>query len=142
MSYDIKIIDSDKDIIKTFPIMKSLVKDIKKDCFLERVKAKKLLWYNMVGLYNNKKLISLIWFRFYEYFSCGKFLIIDDFVTHEKYRGMGFGTMIFDRIIKYAKKNNCSEIQLDSNISRYRAHKFYMNMWMKISHHHFSLNIN
>ncbi len=142
LNYDIKIIQDDKDIKKCFPIMQSLVNNLQKNTFLEKVKRKKSLWYNIVWLYKNDEIISLIWFRFYEYFSCGKFLIIDDFVTHEEYRNMWFGTIIFNWIIEYAKTNNCSEIQLDSNITRYKAHKFYMNMGMKITNHHFSLNIN
>jgi GNAT superfamily N-acetyltransferase len=136
----IQLIDNDDQKINScFSIMKQLVPSINKNDFLDQVKRKYKYGYKLVVLEVDNKVLSLAGIRFYEYFGCGKFLIIDDLVTKKDFRGKGYGKRIFEWIKSYARKNGCSEIQLDSNINLFKAHKFYMNMGMNISHHHFSL---
>lgn len=138
---EILVAENDDEIISCFNIMKQLVNSINKKDFLSQVKNKYNMWYKLVFLRMNNKIISIIGIRTYEYFGCGKFLIIDDFVTDKKERGKWYWTKMFQWVKNFAKENQCSQIQLDSNIERYQAHKFYMDMGMKISHHHFSITL-
>jgi GNAT superfamily N-acetyltransferase len=137
----IKLINNDQEINNCFPIIKQLIPKISKKNFIDQIKIKYEYGYRLVALKIDNKIISVADIRFYEYFGCGKFLIIDDFVTDKYMRSKGYGKKVFEWIKKYALKNNCSEIQLDSNINLHKAHKFYMNMGMNISHHHFSITI-
>jgi GNAT superfamily N-acetyltransferase len=139
---DIKIVKNDEEILECFDLIQQLVNSIKKNNFLEQVKRKYEYGYKIVRLKKQEKIISIIGIRIYEYFGCGKFLIIDDFVTDKKMRNQGYGKIIFEWVVKYAEEHQCSQIQLDSNIELFKAHKFYMSMGMNISHHHFSLILN
>lgn len=138
---EILIAKNDDEILQCFDIMKQLVNSINKNNFLLQVKRKYEMGYRLVFLKINNEVVSIIGTRIYEYFGCGKFLIIDDFITDKDKRGKGYGKKIFNWVKKFVKENQCSQIQLDSSIELYKAHKFYMNMGMNISHHHFSITL-
>jgi glucosamine-phosphate N-acetyltransferase len=57
----------------------------------------------------------------------GKVGHIEDIVIDNKYRGKGFGKLIVDYLINYAKTNNCYKVILvssDKNIEFYQKNKF------------------
>jgi hypothetical protein len=83
---EIKIMKIDEDIKKCFFIMKQLVKNLDESEFLKQVKRKQKNDYKLISLIKNNKIISVAGIRVYEYFACGKFLIIDDLVTDKKMR--------------------------------------------------------
>jgi len=138
----ITFLKTDAEKKDSFKIMKQLVSKLEEKSYLKQIKRKEKFGYKLLAIKDKDKIISLAGIRFYEYFGCGKFIIIDDFVTNKKYRKLGFGTKLFDWIKKYAKKENCSEIQLNSSIKRHKAHKFYKKQGMKITNYHFTKKIN
>lgn len=64
---------------------------------------------------------------------------IEDLVAAASDRSKGFGGALFDWIVEYACKENCKEIRLVSHVTRYQAHRFYLNKGMIIDAHFFSM---
>ena len=138
---EIKQLKTDQEILSCFAIMKQLVNSIKRNSFIEQIRRKEKMGYKLYALKVKNEIVSLIGIRIYEYFGCGKFLIIDDLVSDEGKRDNGYGGILFQWAIDYARNIKCNEIQLDSSIGLFQAHKFYFNKEMKISNYHFTLNI-
>ncbi len=138
---NIEQINTNQEILNCFQIMKQLVTSVEEKGFIKQIRRKEKKGYMLYALKMDGLVVSIIGIRIYEYFGCGKFLVIDDLVTNEEHRNKGYGKLLFQWALEYAKKIKCNEIQLDSSIDLFKAHKFYFNMGMKITNYHFTLNI-
>ncbi len=133
----IKFAYKNEDKLACFSLLKQLIKDLEKKDFLDKLKQKKGYGYKLVFLKDHEKIIAVAGFKFYYSFRFGKYLEIDDFVVDKDKRRNGYGKVLFNWLSKYAEKNNCSSIQLNSRIKLNKAHKFYEKVGMKISHYRF-----
>lgn len=77
--------------------------------------------------------------RITEMLARGKFLYVDDLITDETNRSRGFGDALFDWMVQYARENDCEELNLDSGVHRFAAHRFYFRKRMHIHAYNFSL---
>ncbi len=59
---------------------------------------------------------------------CQQFMVIENVVVLEEYRGKGVGKMILTHLESIAYSNNCSYIILVSSSDRINAHKFYRSL--------------
>lgn len=66
---------------------------------------------------------------------------IIELVIHESSRGQRIGDSLFQAAKKFAKENNCSQLELCTNVRRLRAHQFYEKQGMNKSHHCFTLTL-
>ncbi|QIK53716.1 GNAT family N-acetyltransferase [Dysgonomonas sp. HDW5B] len=66
---------------------------------------------------------------------------IIELVIHESSRGQRIGDSLFQAGKKFAKENNCSQLELCTNVRRLRAHQFYEKQGMNKSHHCFTLTL-
>jgi ribosomal protein S18 acetylase RimI-like enzyme len=53
---------------------------------------------------------------------------IENVITSEKHRRKGIGKKMIETAIKYAKKENCYKVVLQSGVKRTTAHKFYESL--------------
>ena len=81
--------------------------------------------------------VSILGFRVEEFLWPGITLYIDDFATLSTSRGKGFGHILMEWTINYAKDLNRDQVSLDSGYSRTDAHRFYLNHKFIINSHHF-----
>ena len=56
------------------------------------------------------------------------YALIENVVTHRDYRRRGFGKVVIDKAINYAKEKDCYKIMLLSDSSRTEAHRFYESL--------------
>jgi GNAT superfamily N-acetyltransferase len=80
-------------------------------------------------------------YRIYDLLFSGRTLYVDDLVTLAKDRSRGFGGQLVDWLIAEARREKCQELTLDSGVHRFEAHRFYLMKRMKISAHHFTLDL-
>ena len=52
-------------------------------------------------------------------------MYVFDLVTDERYRAEGYGKMMLEYLVDYAKVGMCENIVLSSGFQREAAHKFY-----------------
>lgn len=135
----IKIAESEEEIRKCFPIMTELRPHFTDEYeFVKQVKRQienhdfRLVFLDDNGI----KAVGGI--RIGEWLARGNYLEIEDLVTTADARSKNYGSQLFDWIEAYARQENCREIKLVSAVTRYGAHKFYLNKKMVLDAHFFS----
>lgn len=102
--------------------------------------------YRLVGAFDNSSgaALSIIGFRELWSTAHGHYMYIDDVSTLETARGNGFADELIRWVIAEAKRHRCDGIHLDSGVGsdRAAAHRLYMRNQMRISAHHFSLEVD
>jgi GNAT superfamily N-acetyltransferase len=65
-------------------------------------------------------------------------LYVDDLVTMSDARSTGVGRMLLGALARRAQAAGCAALDLDSNVQRADAHRFYMREGLTISSFHFA----
>lgn len=136
-----KIARTEDEIRNCYPVMAELRPHLSEEEFGAQVKRQmKNSNFRLVYLIDEEiKAVGGI--RVAEWLAGGKCLEIEDLVSKDGERSKGYGGELFDRIVEYAKQENCNEVKLVSHVKRYGAHRFYLNKRMDISAHYFSLEL-
>ena len=142
MSFNIKFAKTDTDIRRCYPVMALLRPHLGPDEFLAQVKRQAAdLGFQLIYLAERGDVLAAAGIRIGEWLSGGKYLEIEDLVTSENARSSGHGGRLFDWIVEMSKTEGCAEVRLVSNVTRYDAHRFYLNKRMKIQAYYFSMEL-
>ncbi|MBA3806337.1 MAG: GNAT family N-acetyltransferase [Acidobacteria bacterium] len=142
MTAQIRSAESDEEIRNCFNVMAELRPHLTEEEFLRRVKRQKSDdKYTLAFLEDESEVKAVAGFRVSECLAWGKFLYVDDLVTKSDERSKGYGQALFDWIVAYARESRCNELQLDSAVHRFGAHRFYLLNRMDITCHHFGLKL-
>ena len=137
----IAVAKTDDEIQNCYAVMAELRPHLKPDAFLRKVKRQvENSGYKLVYL-TDGEVKAVGGFRISEWLAGGKYLEIEDFVAKDGERSKGYGGELFDWIVDFAKRENCNQIKLVSRVTRFGAHRFYINKRMNIEAHYFSLNL-
>jgi len=109
--------------------------------FVERVLGQQKQGYKLAFVESDGQVRAVAGYRFLESLFSGKFLYLDDLVTRESDRSRGFGGELLDWLIEQAREHDCENLELDSGIQRFDAHRFYFAKRMDISSYHFRIKI-
>ena len=135
----IKIAETDEEIKNCYAVMSQLRPHLSIESFVAQVKRQiENSNFQLVYLSENE-IKAVAGIRIAEWLAGGKSLEIEDLVSKENERSKGFGGALFDWIVEYAKRENCSRTKLVSHVTRFGAHKFYLYKGMIIEAHYFSL---
>src|SRR5207249_10001646 len=109
--------------------------------FVERVQRQQKDGYRIVYLEAGGKIRAVAGYQLSESLFAGRFLYVDDLVTSAKDRSAGFGSQLFDWLVRFARAQKCQHLELESGVQRFDAHRFYLMKRMSISSHHFTLKL-
>lgn len=138
----IKIAESDDDILACYPVMLELRPHIAHADFLPQVKRQMgESGFQLVYLSDGGEVKAVAGIRVAEWLARGKSLDLEDLVSTENDRSKGYGGQLLDWVMTYARESGCSGIRLVSHVSRYRAHRFYLNKGMILDGHFFSMEL-
>jgi len=138
----VRLAETDADIEQCFPVIVQLRSNLTRSTFVERVKRQcQKDGYRLVYVEDANAVRAVAGFRIGEMLSRGRFLYVDDLVTDASDRSKGYGSILLDWVVEYAKSQNCGCLDLDSGVQRAEAHRFYFRKGMQISAYHFSLEI-
>jgi hypothetical protein len=141
MSGRIFLAKEDQEIRDCYAVMAELRPHVEPEEFLVRVKRQmEIAGYHLAYL-TDGEVKAVAGFRISECLAWGKFLYVDDLVSKSVDRSQGYGGALFDWLVGYAKEAGCDEFHLDSNVRRFKAHRFYLNKRMAIECHHFGLKL-
>ena len=136
----IAIARSPEEIRRCYPVMHELRTDlVNEQEFLERVQRQQHEGYILAFLETDDEVRAVAGYRYLESLFSGKFLYVDDLVTGAADRSRGFGARLLDWLIEEARAGNCDQLELDSGVQRFDAHRFYFARRMKIASYHFSI---
>jgi GNAT superfamily N-acetyltransferase len=142
MNYHIELAKSIEELLLCFPVVQELRTHLTRDEFLVQVQRQQQQYgYQIAFLHTDRIVKSVAGFRLSECLALGKFLYVDDLITRSGYRSQGYGEVLFDWLIDYAKIHNCNQLHLDSGVQRFDAHRFYFRKRMTISSYHFYLDL-
>ncbi|MGZ4617927.1 MAG: GNAT family N-acetyltransferase [Frankiaceae bacterium] len=68
-------------------------------------------------------------------------LYVDDLVTASHARSSGVGRLLLQELRERAGAAGCTVLDLDSGVTRFDAHRFYLRERMRIQAHHFALSL-
>jgi GNAT superfamily N-acetyltransferase len=109
--------------------------------FVERVMRQQRDGYLLSYLEAEGEIRAVAGYRFVESLFSTKFLYVDDLVTRAQDRSRGFGGRLFDWLVEQARKHGCDNLELDSGVQRFDAHRFYLIKRMHISSYHFRIKM-
>jgi len=110
--------------------------------FVRRVLHQQQSGYLLAFVEANGEIRAVAGYRFLESLFSGKFIYVDDLVTRDRDRSQGFGGQLLDWLVEQARASGCDNLELDSGVQRFDAHRFYLTKRMKIASHHFSIATN
>ena len=130
------------EVARCFPVMRQLrthFDDMEK--FVAQVERQRGDGYRMAFVENDGAVRAVAGYRMMESLYAGRFCYVDDLVTDEGGRSLGYGGTLFDWLVAEARATGCAKLELDSGVQRFAAHRFYLAKQMIISSHHFSLEL-
>lgn len=98
--------------------------------------------YELAALEDGGEVRAVAGFRVLENLASGRLLYVDDLVTHERDRSLGYGARLLAWLEERARADGCRTIQLHSGTQRLRAHRFYFAQGMTIGSFKFSRDLN
>jgi GNAT superfamily N-acetyltransferase len=138
----ITIAESEADIRRCHAVMCELRPHFEKaEKFIERVQRQGRDGYRLAFLEVDNEVSAVAGYRFLESLFSGKFLYVDDLVTRARDRSRGYGSLLLDWLEEQARRHGCENLELDSGVQRFDAHRFYFLKRMHISSYHFRLQI-
>ena len=138
MNRKITLAESEQEVLDCYPVMAQLRPHIKRDEFVLTVKRlAEVAGYRLAYL-TDDEVKAVAGFRISEWLAGGKYLEIEDLVAASEARSKGYGGELFDWLVRYAEDNGCNQIRLVSRVTRFDAHRFYLNKRMIIEAYYFS----
>ena len=141
MNTQIVLASSDSEINACYPVMAELRPHISCEQFLPRVRRQMEIADYQLACAIDGDVKAVAGFRISENLAWGKFFYVDDLVSKSDDRSKGYGGVLFDWLVDYARENRCDEFHLDSGVQRFRAHRFYLIKRMEIDAHHFGMKL-
>ncbi len=135
-------VETAADLARCFPVVRELRAHLcTADEFALRVNRQRAEGYRLVALEAGGEVVAVAGYRFGEKLATGRYLYVDDLVTLAAERSCGHGGRLFDWLVERAREAGCAELQLDSGVQRFDAHRFYLVKRMAIRCHNFRLTL-
>lgn len=138
MNSKITLAESEQEVLDCYPVMAELRPHIKRDEFVSTVKRLAEIAGYQLAYLTDSGVKAVAGFRISEWLAGGTYLEIEDLVATSGGRSIGYGGELFDWLVKHAEENGCSQIRLVSRVTRFDAHRFYLNKRMIIEAYYFS----
>lgn len=113
----IRLLETDADILAAFPLMSVLRDRIKAETFLAEIRRQQRDGYQLIGGFVDGRLVALAGSRPGHTLSRGEHVFVDDLVTDPDRRGDGHGTAMLAWIAARAKAAGVPRIYLDSRLT-------------------------
>lgn len=133
----IQIAETTAEINACYVVMAQLRPQYKQDAFLTQVQRQMKDGYHLASLSTAGAVQAVAGFRLLENLAWGRFLYVDDLVTHQDSRSQGYGKSLLAWLTEHARRQGCAQLHLDSGAQRKDAHRFYLREGMENAGFHF-----
>lgn len=134
---NIRLAESDAEIIACYPVMRELRPHLVAGEFLSRVRRQQAAGYCLAFLEEQGEVRAVAGFRCGENLAWGRFLYVDDLVTASRCRCRGHGARLLAWLKARAVELGCAQLHLDSGVQRKDAHRFYEREGLRMASLHF-----
>ncbi|MCZ2260911.1 GNAT family N-acetyltransferase [Sporosarcina sp. G11-34] len=119
-------LQSEKEILKAFPVMNQLRTHLDEKNYLDLVtEAKEKDMYRLFALYDQGEIVAVTGFKPMITLYYGRFVWVCDLVTDKNNRSNGYGEKLLAYVHEWAKENAYESVALSSGLQRTDAHRFY-----------------
>ena len=133
----ISLAQTDADIARCFAVMAQLRPHLVEAEFVARVRRMQSEGLHLACLEDGGAVRAVAGYRYYEKLFSGRNLYVDDLVTDGTQRSRGHGAQLLAWLSGQAKAHDCAQLELDSGVQRFEAHRFYFRERMHVSAYHF-----
>ena len=142
--WQVRVAENEADILRCFPVMMQLRPHLAgAQEFAEQVKRQmRDDGYQLAYAEDAGEVCAVAGFRLQEMLSRGRFLYVGDLVTDAARRSSGYGAFLLDWLVGFARSHGCQQLDLDSGVQRFGAHRFYFHQGLHISSYHFTVALN
>jgi len=137
----IQLARTDEEIAACHSVMAELRPGFDADEFLRTVKRLAGTAGFQLAYLSDGGIKAVAGVRVSEWLAGGRYLEIEDLVTKSGERSKGYGGELFDWLVEYARKQQCRQLRLVSNVRRLDAHRFYVRKGMSLEAHYFSMDV-
>jgi GNAT superfamily N-acetyltransferase len=127
----------DERLEAVWPVMQELRTELSEEELNSLYEAGHADGYRIAAVFDGDECRAAAGFRVSVSFVSGKYLYIDDLVTGERWRSQGYGHALNDYLLGIARDEGCKTVELDSNVRRQDAHRFYFRERYVITAFHF-----
>lgn len=139
----ISLAETDADIARCFPVVQQLRPHLASADFVARIRRMQREGFHLAFLEDDSRAVRAVaGYRFYEKLHSGKNLYVDDLVTDATTRSRGHGRALLAWLCEQARARGCDQLELDSGVQRYDAHRFYFREHLHVSAYHFIISLN
>ena len=135
---EVRLAESAAEIGRCFPVMAHLRPLLVEADFVGRLKTQQAQGYRLAYVEDEVTVVAVAGFRVMEMLASGRTLYVDDLVTDETQRSLGYGKTMLDWLQNYARAAGCETFSLDSGTHRQEAHAFYFRERMRVTSFHFA----
>lgn len=133
----IQIAATRAEISACYTVMAQLRPQYALDEFLTQVQRQMQDGYRLASLSGDGVVQAVAGFRLLENLAWGRFLYVDDLITHQASRSQGHGKSLLTWLTEHARRQGCAQLHLDSGVQRKDAHRFYLREGMVNTGFHF-----
>ncbi len=114
-----------KELQTVYDVLSQLRVDLSYKEFEDLIYDMRHMEYKMIGVMDKEELITYAGVAVQTNLYHKRHLYVFDLVTDEKHRAKGYGKMMLEYLVDYAKMGMCENIVLSSGFAKEDAHKFY-----------------
>lgn len=146
MSMIAKLLASDEEIARLCPVLLQLRPQYDANSLTQQIKLQRSEGFQIAYVEEitpdnpDGKVLCVAGFVIGHKLAWRKHLYVDDLVSDADSRSRGAGKLLLDWLQDYARQQGCQQFHLDSGVTRFDAHRFYLREGMKIGSHHFSID--
>ena len=133
----VELAPGDERLRTVFPVMHELRTDLSEEDFNSIYETGYPDGYRIAAVLDGDECRAATGYRILTNFVSGRHIYVDDLVTAEQWRSHGYGRLLNKYLIELARNEGCTSVQLDSNVLRREAHRFYFRERYSISAFHF-----
>jgi GNAT superfamily N-acetyltransferase len=134
----LRLIASEPDYQAAFPIMQELRPHLANAAaFVAQVSRQTHQGYQLLGAWQDSRVIGLAGYRFQENLIYGKFLYVDDLITTAHARSDGIGAVLIGAVRDKSKGMGCAHLVLDTGLGNALGQRFYFRQGLLAAGLHF-----
>jgi GNAT superfamily N-acetyltransferase len=137
----IALAETDADIARCFPVMAQLRPHLVAGDFVPHVRGMMREGFHLAYVEEDGAVRAVAGYRYHDKLFSGRNLYVDDLVTDASQRSRGFGARLLRWLMDEARSHRCIQLELDSGVQRFDAHRFYFRERMHVSSYHFVIPI-
>ena len=135
----VKIAETVEELKLISPVLLQLRPQYSEETLIKQIQSQQTAGYRVAYVRDGENVLSVAGFVMGQKLAWTKHIYIDDLVTNEAHRSTGAGGFLIDWLKQYGLENGCQQLHLDSGVTRFGAHRFYLREDFNITSHHFAV---